>query len=210
MYCEPSNFSENVLKKTWLVLVGQERVNIHVANETDVLGPAFKDILNSIGIKQHVAWPSGLHNHTHNLDLILSYGINVDHINILQQSEDISDYYLVLCMLHMPVAVKQTPFYKYGWTITCFSIFARCKWSLCSLISLQHSHSPSVIPKITGCLSWHYCLTLLTNFKKKCLKTKFSSYIFLPYLIRNVLIFITQQWHIRRKYNKYNNIPTCH
>ncbi len=49
--------------------------NIHVDNEKDWLGSAFIDILNSIGVKQHVSGPTHCRNHT--LDLILSHGIDV-------------------------------------------------------------------------------------------------------------------------------------
>ncbi len=72
--------------------------NIHIDNEKDALGLAFKDIVNSIGVRQHVSGPFHCRNHT--LDLILSHGINVDAVEILQQSDDISDHYLVSCKLH--------------------------------------------------------------------------------------------------------------
>ncbi len=67
--------------------------NIHVDNEKDVLGSAFIDILNSIGVRQHVSGPTHCRNHT--LDFILSHGIDVSGVEILQQSHDISD--LVFC-----------------------------------------------------------------------------------------------------------------
>ncbi len=57
--------------------------------------------------------PTHCRNHT--LDLILSHGIDV---KILQQSNDISDHFLVLCKLHIAKAVNSTPSYKYGRTIT--------------------------------------------------------------------------------------------
>ncbi|XP_057191232.1 uncharacterized protein LOC130555221 [Triplophysa rosa] len=106
--------SELVLAADRLLVVGD--FNIHVDNVTDALGMAFKDTLNSMGISQHVSGPTHLRNHT--LDLILSYGINVDDVKILQQSEDISDHYLVLCLLHWPTAANKTHCYKYGRTIT--------------------------------------------------------------------------------------------
>ncbi len=74
------------------------------------------DILNSIGVRQHVSGPTHSRNHT--LDLILSHGIDVNGVEILQQSNDISDHYLVLCKLHIVKAVNSTPSYKYGRTIT--------------------------------------------------------------------------------------------
>ncbi len=80
--------------------------NSHVDNEKDALGSAFLDILNSIGVRQHVSGPTYCQNHT--LDLILSHGIDVNGVEVLQQSDDISDHYLVLCKLHIAKAVNST------------------------------------------------------------------------------------------------------
>ncbi len=90
--------------------------NIHVDNEKDALGSAFLDILNSTGVRQHVSGPVHCRNHT--LDLILSRGIDVNGVEILQQSDDISDHYIVLCKLHIAKTVNSTHCYKYGRTIT--------------------------------------------------------------------------------------------
>ncbi len=38
----------------------------------------------------------------------------VNGVEVLQQSDDISDHYLVLCKLHIAKAVNSTPSYKYG------------------------------------------------------------------------------------------------
>ncbi len=38
--------------------------NIHVDNVKDALGSAFIDILNSIGVRQHVSGPTHSRNHT--------------------------------------------------------------------------------------------------------------------------------------------------
>ncbi len=106
--------SELVLAADRVLIVGD--FNIHVDNKKDALGSAFIDILNSIGVRQHVSGPTHSRNHT--LDLILSHGIDVNGVEILQQSDDISDHYLVLCKLHIVKAVNSTPSYKYGRTIT--------------------------------------------------------------------------------------------
>ncbi len=90
--------------------------NIHVDNEKDALGSAFIDILNSIWVRHHVSGHTHCQNHT--LDLILSHGIDVNFVEVLQKSDDISDHYLVLCKLHIAKAVNLTPYYKYGRTIT--------------------------------------------------------------------------------------------
>ncbi len=97
-----------------VLIVGD--VNTHVDHEKDALGSAFLDILNSIGVRQHVSGPTHCWNHT--LDLIMSHGIDVNGVEVLQQSDDISDHYLVLCKLHIAKAVNSTPSYKYGRTIT--------------------------------------------------------------------------------------------
>ncbi len=59
--------------------------------------------------------PTHCRNHT--LDLTLSHGIDVNGVEVLQQSEDLPDQYLVLCKLHKAKAVNSTPSYKYGRTI---------------------------------------------------------------------------------------------
>ncbi len=102
--------SKLVLAADKVLIVGD--FNIHVDNEKDALGSAFIDILNSIGVRQ----PTHCRNYT--LDLILSHGIDVNGTEILQQSDDISDHYLVLCKLHIAKTVNSTPCYKYGRTIT--------------------------------------------------------------------------------------------
>ncbi len=52
------------------------------------------------------------------LDLIRSHGIDVNGVEVMQQSDDISDNYLVLRKLHIAKAVKSNNSYKYGRTIT--------------------------------------------------------------------------------------------
>ncbi len=59
--------------------------------------------------------PTHCRNHT--LDLILSHGIDINGVKVLQQTDDISDHYLVLCKLHKDKDVNSTS-YKYGRTIT--------------------------------------------------------------------------------------------
>ncbi len=88
LYKEFADFlSELVLAADRVLIVGD--FNIHVDNEKDALGSAFIDILNSLGVRQHVSGPTHSRNHT--LDLILSHGIDVNGVEILQQSDDISD-----------------------------------------------------------------------------------------------------------------------
>ncbi len=64
---------ELVLAADKVLIVGD--FNIHVDNEKDALGSAFIDILNSIGVRQHVSGPTHCRNHT--LNVILSHGIYI-------------------------------------------------------------------------------------------------------------------------------------
>ncbi len=66
--------SELVLAADKVLIVGD--FNIHVDNEKDTLRSAFMDILNSIGVRQHMSGPTHCRNHT--LDLTLSHGIDVN------------------------------------------------------------------------------------------------------------------------------------
>ncbi len=83
---EFADFLSEVVLADKVVIVGD--FTIHVGNEKDAMGSAFKDILNSPGVIQQGSGPTSL-NHT--LDLILPHGIDVKGIQILQQSDDISD-----------------------------------------------------------------------------------------------------------------------
>ncbi len=73
--------------------------NIHVDNEKRCIRISIHRHSEPIGVRQHVSGPTHSRNHT--LDLILSPGIDVNGVEILQQSDDISDHYLVLCKLHI-------------------------------------------------------------------------------------------------------------
>ncbi len=61
--------------------------NIQVDIEKDAFRSAFIDIMKSIGIRQHVSGPTNYHNHT--LDSVMSDGIYINGVGILQQSDNI-------------------------------------------------------------------------------------------------------------------------
>ncbi len=61
--------SELVLAADKVLIVGD--FNIYVDNDKDALGSAFLDILNSIGVRQHVSGTTHCRNHT--LDLIVTW-----------------------------------------------------------------------------------------------------------------------------------------
>ncbi len=44
------------------------------------------------------------------VEIILSNGIDVNGVEVLQQSDGVSDHYLVLCKLHIAKGVNSTPF----------------------------------------------------------------------------------------------------
>ncbi len=85
--------------------------NIHVDNTNDALGLAFTDLINSFGVKQNVTGPTHRLNHT--LDLIISHGIYLTDIDIVPQS-DVTDPFLVSCMLHITDINYMAPRYRPG------------------------------------------------------------------------------------------------
>ncbi len=89
--------------------------NIHVDNTNDALGLAFTDLINSFGVKQNVTGPTHRYNHT--LDLIISHGIDLTDIDIIPQSDDVTDHFLVSCMLHITNINCRAPHYHPGRTI---------------------------------------------------------------------------------------------
>ncbi len=86
--------------------------NIHVDNTNDALGLAFTDLINSFGVKQNVTGPTHRFNHT--LDLIISHGIDLTDIDIIPQSDDVTDHFLVSCMLHIADINYMAPRYRPG------------------------------------------------------------------------------------------------
>ncbi len=89
--------------------------NIHVDNTNDALGLAFTDLINSFGVKQNITRPT--HHFNHTLDLIISHIIDLNDIDIVCQSDDVTDHYLVSCMLPIPDSNFMAPRYRPGRTI---------------------------------------------------------------------------------------------
>ncbi len=73
--------------------------NINVDNTNDALGLVFTDLINSFGVKQNVTGPTHCFKHT--LDLIILHGIDLTDIDIVAQSDDVTDHFLVSCMLQI-------------------------------------------------------------------------------------------------------------
>ncbi len=89
--------------------------NIHVDNPNDALGLAFTDLINSFGVEQNVTGPTHRYNHT--LDLIISHGIDLTDIDIVPQSDDVTDHFLISCMLRITNINCRAPRYHPGRTI---------------------------------------------------------------------------------------------
>jgi len=87
------------------IIVGD--FNIHVDNTNDALGAAFTDLLKSFGFKQTVSGHTHRLNHT--LDLIISYGTNPNDIDVITESDDVTDHYMVTYILR-----TYTPRYRPG------------------------------------------------------------------------------------------------
>ncbi len=80
--------------------------NIHVDNTNDALGLAFTDLINSFGVKQN-----------NKLNLIISHGIDLTDIDIIPQSGDVTDHFLVSCMLRITDINYMALRYRPGRTI---------------------------------------------------------------------------------------------
>ncbi len=70
--------------------------NIHVDNKNDALGLAFIDLINSFGVKQNITGPT--HRFDHMLDLIILHGFDLTDIDIIPQSDDVTDQFP--CIVH--------------------------------------------------------------------------------------------------------------
>ncbi len=106
-------FSELLVNVDKALIVGV--FNIHVDNSNDALGLAFTDLINYFGVKQIVNGPT--HHFNHTLDLIISHGIDLPDIDIIPQSDDVTDHFLVSCMLHITDINYMAPRYRPGRTI---------------------------------------------------------------------------------------------
>ncbi len=89
--------------------------NIHVDNTNDALGLAFTDLINSFGVKQNVTGPT--HHFNHTLDLIISHVIDLTDIDIVPQIDDVTDHFLVSCMLRITNINYMALRYRPGRTI---------------------------------------------------------------------------------------------
>ncbi len=75
-------------------------------------------LINSFGVKQNVPGPTHRFNRNA-IDLIISHGIDLTDIDIVPQaqSDDVTDHFLVSCMLHITDINYKAPRYRPGRTI---------------------------------------------------------------------------------------------
>ena len=59
----------------------------------------FTELINSFGVKQNVTGPT--HHFNNTLDLIILHGIDLTDIDIVPQSDDVTDHFLVSCILRI-------------------------------------------------------------------------------------------------------------
>ncbi len=109
-----SDFLSDLLANVDKALIVRD-FNIHVDNTNGALGLAFTDLINSFGVKQNLTRPTHLFNHT--LDLIILHGIDLTDIDIVPQSDDVTDHVLVSCMLRIADINYMAPRYRLGRTI---------------------------------------------------------------------------------------------
>ena len=81
-----------MLKSDKVIIVGD--FNIHVDVDNDSLSNEFISLIDSIGFCQSVNKPTHCFNHT--LDLVLSYGIDIEHLIVFPHNPLLSDHYLII------------------------------------------------------------------------------------------------------------------
>ena len=110
-----SEFSEFisslVLKTDKVIIVGD--FNIHVDVDNDCLSAAFISLLDSIGFCQRVQKPT--HSFGHTLDLVLTYGVDIEHLKVFPRNPRLSDHNLITFEFILP---ECTPLLK--------SFYTRC------------------------------------------------------------------------------------
>uniref|UniRef100_A0AAR2M4G4 Reverse transcriptase domain-containing protein n=1 Tax=Pygocentrus nattereri TaxID=42514 RepID=A0AAR2M4G4_PYGNA len=97
-----------------ILIVGD--FNIHIDNPHDTLSKAFISIIDSMGFTQIINGPT--HHLNHTLDLILTFGVDIDNLAILPQSTAVSDHYLISYKIQFSGNMRSSPCYQVKRTIT--------------------------------------------------------------------------------------------
>uniref|UniRef100_A0AAY4DRN7 Reverse transcriptase domain-containing protein n=1 Tax=Denticeps clupeoides TaxID=299321 RepID=A0AAY4DRN7_9TELE len=147
-------------------------INIHCDKLEDSLRTAFLSLLDSVGVNQHVTGPT--HEGGHTLDLVLTFGLNIEDIVTLPQSEMVSDHFLIafkICIKHNKL---NPPRYRDKRTIIS-STAQRFINTLPDLSMLINSPSdPAELDQATKCLEITLCSTLdiVAPLKRKIVRDK--------------------------------------
>ncbi|KAM3610737.1 uncharacterized protein V6R79_008202 [Siganus canaliculatus] len=169
-----------VLKSASVIVMGD--FNIHVDNESDSLSRAFLSLLESVGFSQCVHEPT--HCFLHTLDLVLSYGVEINNLTVFPQNPLLSDHALItfdfLLLDDLPSAKSVYTRHLSDQTVSQFkeeilSVFSSVP---CLNVAVDPfsdvNSSPAQIDQIVECAagSLRSTLDLIAPLKKKDLKPK--------------------------------------
>lgn len=102
-FAEFSDYLESVMSNEPLVLL--DDFNIHVDVPTDMDAIQFRDLLDSMGLQQHVKQPTHIHGHT--LDLLITRQSDVIIAKEPEIERYFSDHAVVLCDLMSAVIAPE-------------------------------------------------------------------------------------------------------
>ncbi|KAM3619051.1 uncharacterized protein V6R79_002231 [Siganus canaliculatus] len=169
-----------VLQSASVIVMGD--FNIHVDNESDSLSRAFLSLLESVGFSQCVHEPT--HCFLHTLDLVLSYGVEINNLTVFPQNPLLSDHALItfdfLLLDDLPSAKSVYTRHLSDQTVLQFkeeilSVFSSVP---CLNVAVDPfsdvNSSPAQIDQIVECAagSLRSTLDLIAPLKKKDLKPK--------------------------------------
>ena len=166
--------SSLVLDSNMIILNGD--LNIHVDVGTNSLGSAFSSLIDSIGFSQCVDKPTHIFNHT--LDLVLVYGVEIEHLTVFPHNKELSDHYLItfeFTLADYPTLNKNV----FGRSLS-DSAINKFKETIPSAINPLylnniedfHSYSPSQIDHLVDSVSGSFQMTLdsVAPLKKRVIK----------------------------------------
>ncbi|KAM3599083.1 uncharacterized protein V6R79_018580 [Siganus canaliculatus] len=174
--------SSLVLKSASVIVVGD--FNIHVDNESDSLSRAFLSLLESVGFSECVHEPT--HCFLHTLDLVLSYGVEINNLTVFPQNPLLSNHALItfdfLLLDDLPSAKSVYTRHLSDQTVLQFKeeIFSQSVFSSVPCLNVavdpfsDVNSSPAQIDQIVECAagSLRSTLDLIAPLKKKDLKPK--------------------------------------
>ncbi|KAJ8245152.1 hypothetical protein GJAV_G00274640, partial [Gymnothorax javanicus] len=113
--------SELVLSYDRIVILGD--FNLHFERVDDSSTSIFTSLVESVGFTQSVIGPTHIHGHT--LDLILSFGVEIDKVDIHSHNPSLSDHFLLTSRLKLahPVLSETRMYSSRTFTATTSSQF---------------------------------------------------------------------------------------